>query len=197
MVIGLTGGIASGKSTVSNILRELGAFIIDADAIAREVVAPGSPVLQKIVERFGPKVIQADGTLYRQRLGEIIFSDAEARKDLNRIIHPAIRKEMMVRRDVAIVNGEDLIVLDIPLLFESELEYMIDKVLVVYVPYAIQLERLMQRDGIDEALAIKKISSQIPLEEKKELGNAYIDNSKSVEETRAQLTKLIVKWRQE
>lgn len=197
MIIGLTGGIASGKSTVSRLLFDLGAVIIDADKIAREVVEPHQPTWFHIREEFGPSVFHDDGQLNRTKLGEIIFANGQARVRLNALIHPAIRARMAERRDQALADGVELIVLDIPLLFESELEHMVEKVLVVYVPVEIQKRRLMKRDQIDEEMADKKIGSQIPIELKKEKGHAFIDNSGSIEETKKQLEKILEQWRQE
>ncbi|EGL82126.1 Dephospho-CoA kinase [Caldalkalibacillus thermarum TA2.A1] len=194
MVIGLTGGIASGKSTVSRMLDDLGAVIIDADKIAREVVEPGQAAWQKIKETFGEDVLQPDGRLDRAKLAEIIFRDQEQRRKLNSIVHPEIRKQMLKRKEEALQQGEELIVLDIPLLFESKLEHMVDKILVVYVPEEVQIRRLMERDKIDRKYAIQKIESQMPLETKKEMGHAYIDNSGTREETRRQLLHILKEW---
>lgn len=197
MIIGLTGGIASGKSTVSRMLRDLGAEIIDADKVAREVVEPDQPTWVKIKERFGTDIFFEDGQLNRQKLGAIIFKDGQARADLNAIIHPAIRKRMNEQKEKALIQGIELIVMDIPLLFESELEHMVQKVLVVYVPETIQKTRLMLRDQINEDTALQKMKSQISIEQKKNLGHAYIDNSGSQEETKFQLERIIEQWRAE
>jgi dephospho-CoA kinase len=197
MIIGLTGGIASGKSTVSGMLQDLGAVIIDADKIAREVVEPNQPTWLKIKQRFGEDIFHEDGQMDRKKLGAIIFKDGQARTDLNAIIHPAIRERMMQQREKAEREGTELIVMDIPLLFESELEYMVEKILVVYVPEEIQKDRLMLRDQIDEELALQKMSSQLSIELKKEKGHAFINNSGSFDETREQLNYIIQKWRAE
>ena len=200
MIIGLTGGIASGKSTVAKMMADLGAKIIDADQVARQVVEPGEPTLHKIVDRFGEEILHADGTLDRKKLGNIVFRDQTARMDLNQIIHPAIRTQMKKQLDDALQSGEKCIVMDIPLLFESERskrEYPLDKILVVYVPEPIQIKRLMDRDGIDETLARQKINSQIPMEEKKDMGDAYIDNSGTLESTKKQLLSILKQWREE
>mgnify|MGYP001197116081 FL=1 len=200
MIIGLTGGIASGKSTVSKMMADLGAKIIDADQVARQVVEPGEPTLHKIVDRFGEEILHADGTLDRKKLGNIVFRDQTARMDLNQIIHPAIRTQMKKQLDDALQSGEKCIVMDIPLLFESERskrEYPLDKILVIYVPEPIQIKRLMAREGIDETLASQKINSQIPMEEKKDMGDAYIDNSGTLESTKKQLLSILKQWREE
>lgn len=197
MIIGLTGGIASGKSTVSGMLQDLGAVIIDADKIAREVVEPNQPTWHKIKQRFGEDIFHQDGQLDRKKLGAIIFKDGQARTDLNAIIHPAIRERMRQQKEKAQREGIELIVMDIPLLFESELEYMVEKILVVYVPEEIQKDRLMLRDQIDEKLALQKMSSQLSIEHKKDKGHAFINNSGSLTETRNQLEHIIQKWRTE
>lgn len=200
MIIGLTGGIASGKSTVAKMMADLGAKIIDADQVARQVVEPGEPTLHKIVDRFGEEILNADGSLDRKKLGNIVFRDQTARMDLNQIIHPAIRTQMKKQLDDALQSGEKCIVMDIPLLFESERskrEYPLDKILVIYVPEPIQIKRLMDRDGIDETLARQKINSQIPMEEKKDMGDAYIDNSGTLESTKKQLLSILKQWREE
>lgn len=194
MVIGLTGGIASGKSTVSRMLHGLGAVIIDADKVAREVVKPGEPAWEKIKERFGETVFHSNGELNRQALGAIVFNDDQARYELNAIIHPQIRRSMLAQKNEALANGHSLIVMDIPLLFESELEHMVEKVLVVYVPTHIQKERLMYRDKIEEDIALQKMRSQLCIEKKKHMGHAFIDNSGSLDETKKQLLKILNEW---
>lgn len=197
MVIGLTGGIATGKSTVADMLKEMGAVIIDADLIAREVVEPDEPTLGLIVQRFGSDLLDNQGRLIRSKLGQIISENGQARRDLNQIIHPAIRERMNQQKAVAQKNGEELIILDIPLLFESHLENMMDRILVVYVPADMQRQRLMDRDQINAYEAQKKMDMQWSIEEKKERGHAYIDNSGSVNNTRKQLEQIISCWKAE
>jgi dephospho-CoA kinase len=184
MNIGLTGGIACGKSTVANLLVRRGALLIDADQIAREVVLPGSPALGQIVQRFGQAVLQEDGSLYRKKLGEIIFADQAARRELEAIVHPVIRQRM--REQLSAFEQADpdkLVVVDIPLLYESKLESMVDDVLVVYVPRDIQLERLMTRDGLTIEQAEGRLAAQMPIEEKRALADFVIDNSGTLEQT--------------
>jgi dephospho-CoA kinase len=197
MIIGLTGGIATGKSTVSGMLASLGAVIIDADKIAREVVEPYQPTWYKLRDSFGEEIFEENGQLDRKKLGSIIFNNGHAREKLNQIMHPAIRSKMNQLKEEFITRGEELIVLDIPLLFESELEYMVEKVLVIYVPEEIQKARLISRDSIDAETALKKIKSQMPIEQKKEKGHAYVDNSGSYEATREQVEQIIQQWRME
>jgi len=194
LFIGLTGGIASGKSTVSAMLRSYSIPVIDADQAAREVVEPGTETLARIVDHFGPDVLNKDGTLARKKLGAIIFQDEAERKVLNGIIHPAVRKRMAEWKDDYLAQGETTIVYDIPLLFESELFYLVDKVLLVYVDQQTQLSRLMARDQAGESDARKRIASQMPLEEKRKQADAVVDNSGSKEETEAQLKEILRRW---
>lgn len=193
MIIGLTGGIACGKSTVARMLERRGAAIVDADLIAREVVEPGSPVLDQIAERFGRDVLNADGSLNRKRLADIVFSDAEAKRDLEQLTHPAIRAR--IRERIARLERErpqGLNVADIPLLYESGLEHEYPEIMVVYVPESVQLRRLMERDGLDERQAMSRIRAQIPIEEKKRRADIVIDNSGSLRDTEEQVDRF---WR--
>lgn len=191
MNIGLTGGIATGKSTVSSMLIRKGALLVDADLIAREVMLPGHPVLAAVAAHFGQDVIQADGQLDRKKLGEIIFNDPKERLTLNGITHPAIRQEIrrqMVEYEAA--YPERLVVVDIPLLYESELQTLFEKVIVVYVPKDKQLQRLMERDGITEERALARLNSQMDIEQKKCMADEVIDNSGTLAETSEQVDKL-------
>lgn len=188
MNIGLTGGIACGKSTVSAMLVDRGALLVDADQIARDVVEPGSPVLEQVAAHFGQAVLQEDGSLHRKKLGEIIFGDTEARKQLESILHPPIRK--MIRDQMEAYERQfpdKLVVVDIPLLFESNLSYLFEQVMVVYVPRHIQLERLMARDGLTESSANSRIEAQMSIEEKRKLADIVIDNSGTWEDTYAEV----------
>ncbi|TCP32101.1 dephospho-CoA kinase [Scopulibacillus darangshiensis] len=194
IIIGLTGGIASGKSTVSKMIQEQHIPLIDADQIAREVVEPGEPAYDEIAETFGSDVLFADGTLNRKQLGSIIFQDESKRKKLNSIVHPQIRKQMSGKIAAYKSEGTEAIVLDIPLLFESKLTGWTDKVLLVYVTPDVQLKRLMLRDGSTEKEALARIQSQLPLEEKKQLADAVINNNGSVGDTRGQLMAALKQW---
>lgn len=191
MIIGLTGGIATGKSTVSALLREKQIPVVDADLIAREVVEPGKTAYEEIVKFFGQEILHWDGQIDRKKLGEIVFSDEEKRQALNAIVHPQIRKEMIRQAMEAQEAGNKLIVMDIPLLFESKLQYMVDRIVLVYVPADIQLARLIERDDIDEQQALKRIRAQWPIEAKKAEATYLIDNSGSREQTKAQVERLI------
>ncbi|GEN32631.1 dephospho-CoA kinase [Aneurinibacillus danicus] len=193
MVIGLTGGIACGKSTVSRMLAERGARIIDADIIAREVVRPGEEAWSLIVERFGRDILLANEELDRVKLGAIVFADEQARLDLNAIVHPAVRARMRQLMKEAREESIALIVMDIPLLYESKLEYMVEKVVVVYCTAEQQLKRLMERNGYDEEEAMRRIASQMSIEEKKSRADYVIDNSGTFTETEEQVDELVGK----
>ncbi|WP_426334435.1 dephospho-CoA kinase [Paenibacillus silvae] len=194
MNIGLTGGIATGKSSVSAYLASKGALLIDADVIAREVMMPGHPVLAAAVQRFGQAILNADGTLDRKKLGSIVFQHPEERKALEAITHPAIRKEMRERAAAYEKQHPDkLIVSDIPLLYESGLEDGFEEIMVVYVPREVQLERLMSRDKMTQADAEARIAAQMDIERKKERANIAIDNSGSWAQTEKQLQAFLTR----
>ncbi|PPA71610.1 dephospho-CoA kinase [Jeotgalibacillus proteolyticus] len=194
MIIGLTGGIASGKSTIAKWFAENDFAVIDADVSARKVVEPNEEAFRKIVEAFGENILAEDGTIDRAQLGALIFADEEKRKILNEIVHPAVRKDMLEQKENALVSGKQTVVLDIPLLFESKLQWMVDKIIVVYVDYETQLQRLMNRNQYSKEEALMRISSQLSLEEKRKQADAVIDNSGSIEEAFEQLTVLLTKW---
>jgi dephospho-CoA kinase len=194
LIIGLTGGIASGKSTVARMLLELGIPVIDADQIAREVVEIGEDAYLQIVEKFGEEILQADKTIDRAKLGAIVFNDEEKRKLLNSIVHPAVRQKMLEQKEQYVKKGEKNIVLDIPLLFESNLTYLVDKILVVYVDDHIQLERLMERNCFSKEEAEARIKAQLPLKEKAAKADAVIDNNGTIEQTKEQLLNILKQW---
>jgi dephospho-CoA kinase len=193
-IIGLTGGIASGKSTVSAFLQEKGYTIIDADLAARMVVEVGQPAYLAIVEAFGKGILQENGQIDRAGLGAIIFNDQTKRNLLNGIVHPAVRSMMLSHKDEAIENGKQTIIMDIPLLFESDLTWMVDRTIVVTVEEDVQLSRLMKRNELTEEEAASRISSQLPLREKAEKADAVIDNNGSVEDTLKQVEELLAAW---
>jgi len=194
LVIGLTGGIASGKSTVAQMFQQCGITVVDADVIAKEAVEQGMPAYQKIAETFGQGVLLETGDIDRRKLGEIVFANEEKRLQLNAIVHPEVRKMMIKQRDEAIRAGERFVVLDIPLLYESGLEHLTDKVIVVWVPKELQLERLMKRNRFNEDEALNRIHAQHSLDEKKKRADAVIDNSGSLKDTEAQLHQLLDTW---
>ncbi|MED1490492.1 dephospho-CoA kinase [Bacillus smithii] len=193
-IIGLTGGIASGKSTVSSLLKEKGFTVIDADVAARIVVQPGEEAYKKIVETFGKDILLENGEINRPKLGDLVFRDEQKRLQLNSIVHPAVRKQMLLEKEQAIRNGKQTIFLDIPLLFESGLTWMVDKTIVVYVDENIQLQRLMKRNGLDKEAAEIRISAQMPLEEKASKADAVINNNGTITETKKQLEHIIEIW---
>lgn len=191
MNIGLTGGIASGKSFVSTYLSEKGLPIIDADKIARQVVEPGTPTLEQIVNQFGEKILQTDGHLDRKALGSIVFASEEKRNQLNRIVHPAVREKMLHDAAAYKEEGYDTIIFDIPLLVESHLFHLVDQVWIVYVDEETQLTRLMERDGSTREEALQRIRAQIPLDQKIQYGDQVIKNSGTKQETVQQIDQLL------
>ena len=191
LVIGLTGGIASGKSTVSTMFKEMNIPVVDADVEARLAVMKGEAAYFQIIDTFGKDILLEDGEIDRQELGSIIFHQEEKRKLLNEIVHPEVRKRMMEQVEKAQQTGEEVIVLDIPLLFESKLTYMVEKTILVYVDYDIQLERLMKRNSLSIDDAKARIQSQMPLNEKIKLADAVINNNGSIEETKKQLINVL------
>ena len=187
-VIGLTGGIASGKTTISNILKELGAIIIDADKIARKVVEKSSPALKDIEENFGRDVLFKNGKLDRKKLGNIVFNDTGSLKKLNEIIHPYIVEKIIdeINHYKKTYNNR-VIILDAALLIELNLMDLVEEVWLIVVPEEMQLGRLVERDNISANQAQKRIDAQIPLEDKKKYADLIIDNSKDLTYLQAQI----------
>jgi dephospho-CoA kinase len=194
LVIGLTGGIASGKSTVSNLFKEMNITVVDADVEARLAVMKGEIAYFKIITEFGEEILLANGEIDRQKLGSIIFHQAEKRKILNEITHPEVRKRMRDQVEMAKKNSEEVVVLDIPLLFESKLTYMVDKTLLVYVNDDIQLKRLIERNNLSVEDAEARIRSQMPLSDKIKLADAVIDNNGSIADTKKQLQEILAQF---
>ncbi|TDM39790.1 dephospho-CoA kinase [Macrococcoides goetzii] len=189
-VIGLTGGIASGKSTVAKYLADNGFIIVDADIASRKAVEAESSGLEEIRTVFGDGVIQEDGTLNRKALGEIIFKDKNQREKLNAIVHPRVRDIMEAEKEAGLALDKP-VVMDIPLLFENKLEHTVDEVWVVYVPKEVQIERLMARNQLSLEEAESRVSSQLSIEEKKQKADKVIDNSGSLQSLYQQLELLI------
>ena len=190
-IIGVTGGIATGKSSVSRWLISKGYPVIDADIAARKVVEPGMPALEEIRKTFGSDICTTDGTLNRKKLGSIVFSDAKKRQALNEIVHPAVRKWMIEETEKAFRQGGNLVFMDIPLLYESNLTHMVEKVILVYVKPEVQLKRLMQRDQFTEDEALARIRAQIPIDDKRELADYIVDNNGDFTDTEQQLIGII------
>jgi dephospho-CoA kinase len=191
-LIGLTGGIASGKSTVGRMLRELGAEVIDADQLARDVVAPGQPALAEITEAFGPEVLASDGTLDRKRLAARVFSDPAARATLNRITHPRVAAETARRMGEASRRGLELVVYEVPLLVENGLQAGMDAVIVVDVPPELQLARAVERDGMTEEEARRRMAAQVSRADRLAAATHVIDNAGPIDETRRRTEEV---WR--
>lgn len=188
MKIGLTGGIASGKSTIAKMLIERGALLVDADQVAREVVLPGEPALEAIASTFGQAVLEEDGSLNRKALGEIVFRDKASLVKLEAITHPAIRSRMQQRIHTYTEQfPERLIVADVPLLYETGQQNLYDGIMVVYVSAEIQKTRLMERNQLSEEEAIRRIALQMDIEQKKKNADWVIDNSGTLAETERQL----------
>ena len=190
-VIGLTGGIASGKSTISNIFKEVGWPVIDADQTARQVVMPGSLGLAQIVSRFGSQVLQPDGTLDRAALGSMVFDDPQNLSDLDQIEHPLIMAAIDKQLAGFKKQGLPVVVLDVPLLFETRMDQECDLTVLAVVDRKTQLERLMKRDHCSKDAALKRINAQMPLEEKMRRADVTIDNNGSLSQTRLQVAKLV------
>ncbi|KAM6451207.1 dephospho-CoA kinase domain-containing protein isoform 1-T4 [Liasis olivaceus] len=190
-LVGLSGGIASGKSTVAALLQELGCVVIDADVIARQVVQPCFQAYQRIVHSFGPEILLENGEINREILGSIIFSQPEKRKLLNSITHPEIQKEMLKQILKYFVLGYRYVILDIPLLFETKmLSKFMKHTVVVYCDPQAQLSRLMHRNGLTQTEAEARIAAQMPLAQKVKLADHVIDNSGEAEATKRQVLEL-------
>lgn len=185
--IGLTGGVASGKSTVAKLFAELGVEIVDTDAIARELVEPGNPALAEIAARFSNGILTADGRLDRRRLRAIVFADPARRHELEAILHPKIREIALTR---AAASPGPYVMIAVPLLFETGFDRLVDRRLVVDCPESVQLERLMQRDDLDADTARSMLAAQATRESRLAAADDSIDNSGSLQSTLAQVREL-------
>ena len=191
LLVGLTGGIATGKSTVSVILRDFGCVLIDADQLARAVVEPGEPTLEAIADEFGRDVVASDGTLDRKKLGAIVFADAERRKRLEAITHPAIRERFARRLQTLGEEGfAGIVVFDAPVMIESGNYRNMDRLVVVATDEATQIARLMARDGISREAAELRVRSQMSIAEKAKLADYVIDNAGERAATEAQVRRV-------
>lgn len=189
MIIGITGSISTGKSAVTNYLRSNGYTVIDSDEIVHNLLNK-LEVIEKIANVFGSSIVR-DGTLDRRMLGGIVFNNEEKRQTLNNIIHPLVIVKILEETKDYKNNKENIIFVDIPLLYEARLEYLVDKTIVVYVPYSIQLSRLMNRDNINEDYANQKIKASMDIELKKEKANYIIDNSFDLANTYKQINEVL------
>ena len=189
--VGLTGGIASGKSTVSEAFARLGAKVLDADEVAREVVLPGKPAWTKLRHTFGSEFFHPDGRLNRSKLRRLVFADPEQRSRLNAIVHPEVMREIDFRFEQLTTSAQDaVVVVDVPLLLEVGVAHRFDKVIVVYANESVQIKRLRQRDGLSMEGARRALSTQMVLDKKVEQADYVIDNSGTQDETQAQVEKV-------
>jgi len=189
-IIGLTGGIATGKSTVVEMLRQRGAFIIDADQLAREVVEPNQPAWQEIVSWLGDSVLLPDQSLNRVKIAELVFGDQQKLKILNAIIHPRVGTRILeLTREIEQAVPGAVIVYDIPLLIEAGMQEMVDLILLVYAPRELQFKRLRERDGLNPEEAEQRLAAQLPIDEKKRSAHQVIDNSGLLAETERQVDR--------
>jgi dephospho-CoA kinase len=188
-LVGLTGGVGSGKSTVAAILRELGAEVVDADEASHAVYEPGTPGFEAVVRDFGPDYVR-DGRIDRKALGELVFKDPDARRRLNAIVHPLVRDWMAARTAEALSRGAGVVVQDVPLLFENKLEGLFPITVLVWVPREVQVERLVSGRGFTAERAGEVIAVQMPIDEKRSRATNVIDNTGTRESTRAQVERL-------
>ncbi len=191
-LIGLTGGVGSGKSTVADMMRDLGAQVVDADEAAHAVYEPGSPGFDAVVREFGAEYVDG-GRIDRSRLGELVFHDDDARRRLNAIVHPLVRDWMAQRTAEAAERGAEVVVQDVPLLFENGLERLFSTVVLVYAPEDVQIERLVSGRGFTAERARAMIAAQMPIENKRGLAHHVINNSDTREETLSQVKAI---WKQ-
>ena len=191
LIVGLTGGVASGKTAVSRVLREEGAYIIDADQIARELVQPHKPAWNELVRAFGKEILQEDGSIHRKKLADKVFTDPEQRKVLNQILHPRIKEEMDRRTiEIGQKDPEAVVVIDAPLLVELGVYRKVDQLIVITSTQMQQMERLKERDGRSPEEALRLFSSQMPVEEKVKLADFVIRNEGSLEETKKRVKEV-------
>lgn len=191
-LIGLTGGAGSGKTTVAEMFRKLGAAIVDADEATHAVYAPGTPGFDAVVREFGPEFVR-DGAIDRAKLGDLVFKNPDALRRLNAIVHPLVRQWMTDRTAVAVAHGAEVVIQDVPLLFENGLQDLFAAVVLVYANAASQLARLVEQRGLSPARANSMLASQMPIDEKKSLADYVIDNDGTREETSRQVDAV---WRE-
>lgn len=191
ILVGLTGGIGSGKSTVSKMFADLGAELIDFDLLAKEVVRPGQPALEEIVKHFGKTVLQENGELNRKKLGAQVFASKKKRQMLEKIVHPRIEQEFVLKfENILSKNPCATIIADVPLLIEANLHDFFQKIILVYAPREVQLQRVINRDGLSQEEALARISAQLPMKEKKKYANYLINNQGDLDATRKQVLRV-------
>ena len=192
LVVGLTGGIAAGKSTVASMFHELGAPVLDADDLAREATAPGSATLRRIAEELGGQILDGAGELDRKALGQLVFSDPDVRARLEAIIHPVIARAARERIAALAGEGHSVVIYEAALLVETGRHREMDRLVVVAAGDAVRIARLMARDGLDRVQAEARLAAQLPQREKEELADYVIDNSGPLAQTRARVERV---WR--
>lgn len=198
ILVGLTGGIASGKSTASSIFKELGAYIIDADILAREIVEPLKPAWKDVVKNFGKGILNKDNSINRKKLAEIVFNNKKKREMLNAIVHPRVLKRAKeIEREIAKKDPEAVIIFDAALLIESGAYKKMDKNIVVYADEDVQIKRLMKRDGLTKDEAIKRIKAQMPLRQKVRFADYIIDGNKILNMVKKQIKTALKRLREE
>jgi len=192
IIIGLTGGIGSGKSSVTEMFKDEGAYVIDFDYLARVVVEPDKPAWKKIIDYFGPEILSPDRTLNRSILAEIVFSDTKSRKVLEGFTHPRIFEERdTLIKDIKKKDPNAVVIIDVPLLFELSLKKKFDKVVLVYVSRDVQIKRAIKRGVLTKEKVEKRLKAQIPIEEKKLLSDYIINNEGSLKDTRDQVRNVV------
>jgi dephospho-CoA kinase len=194
-LIGLTGGAGSGKSTVAAMFRELGAAIVDADEASHAVYERGTPGFREVVETFGNEYVREDSQIDRAKLGDLVFKNPEARKKLNAIVHPRVREWMAERTAEAVEGGAEVVIQDVPLLFENGLQGLFSSTVLVYADAATQLSRLTGERGFSAERARSMLASQMPIDNKRSLADYVIDNGGTRDKTRSQVDKVWTKVR--
>jgi dephospho-CoA kinase len=190
LIIGLTGGIVSGKSTVARMFKDLGAKIVDADKLGHKVILPQGAAWKRIIKIFGKDILQKDQTINREKLGKIVFANQNLLKKLNKITHPEIIK--LIKKEISLAKDNSkeekkILIIDAALIYETKIDRLMDKIIVVYLDEEEQLKRLIKRNNLSEKEALQKIKSQIPLKEKIEIADYVIDNSNSLDKTKEQV----------
>ena len=193
LIVGLTGGIVGGKSTVASMFKDLGAKIVDADKLGHSVILPNKPAWKKIIKIFGKDILQNDLTIDRKKLGKIVFTNQTLLKKLNEITHPEITK--MIKKEIDSAknnthNQEKVLIIDAALIYEAKMDRFMDKIIVVYIDKDEQIKRLIKRNNLSKDEALQRVRSQIPIEEKAKMADYLIDNSNSLNKTREQVEKV-------